>query len=79
MKKPFPALCKDCKYSRPEDERSHYNVCTHPKVMSDDSYTLASNFINKPHGSSCRDEREKKLFAKCGMKGKLWESRGLLP
>ena len=76
MSKPFPALCKDCFHSLPE-ERSEWNLkCHHPLVNADDSWALASA-SSRPggSGSNCRNEREIKWFAKCGMKGKLWQKK----
>jgi hypothetical protein len=78
MTKPFPALCKDCKWSKPERRPTdHNNRCFHPKVVCKDSWALANNnFEGDPTGVYCRDERRKySLFAACGMKGKLWEPR----
>lgn len=78
MKKPFPALCLDCKHSKPED-RSHWvNECTHPKVIASDAYALANSSYadGGPRGVSCSQQRDKvSLFASCGRKGKLWEPR----
>lgn len=69
MKKPFPAFCKDCKYSKPE-EKSEWNLrCHHPVVNADDSYALASPKMN---GTQCSDERRGNWRNKCGMRGALW-------
>jgi hypothetical protein len=76
--KPYPALCKDCKWSVPEssEHRSSFNLCTHPKVVAKDNWALAANFEGKPYGSSCSEERRKTgFFVACGAKGKLWESK----
>lgn len=63
-------LCRDCRHSMPEPG-SEWNLrCMHPEVNSRDPWALASP---NPHGSCARDERERKWFAPCGMKGKLWE------
>lgn len=70
MSKPCPALCKDCKYSKPE-ERSEWNLrCHNPVVNGKDPWALSSRIMS---GSECRAERGSKWFAKCDMKGKLWE------
>ncbi len=71
MSKPFPALCRDCKHSQPE-ERSEWNLrCLHPIVSAKDPWALAGGGAIR--GSDCRSERERRsLFAPCGMKGKLW-------
>lgn len=42
------------------------------EVNKHDPWALAGS---KGHGSNARDEREKKWFAPCGMKGKLWEPK----
>lgn len=74
MSKPFPALCRDCKYSE-EDKNSAWSLnCQHPAVNGADPWALASSA--KGRGSDCRGQREQTSFlAKCGMKGKLWEPR----
>ena len=75
-KKPFPALCKDCKYSLPEKGSEGKNLCINPKVVSRDPWALANNFEGKPNGKHCRAERDSAwFFAPCGMRGKLWEAR----
>ena len=74
--KPFPVLCMDCRYSKPEPNSSWNNRCFHPKVVASDSWALANNHEGKPTGVSCHDERRKRsIFAQCGMKGKLWEPK----
>lgn len=74
MTKPFPLLCKDCKWSRPEPQSDWNLRCTHPVVNSRDAWALASG--RGPGGTSARDERAKRgIFVKCGMKGKLWETK----
>lgn len=74
MSKPYPALCRDCKHSKPE-ERSEWNLrCTHPTVNAKDHWALAGGAAN--HGSTCTREREKRVWwAACGMRGRLWEAR----
>ena len=69
--KPFPALCKDCKYSKPE-ARSEWSLrCLHPAVNARDPWALSGAIVSD-QGSSAREERERKWFAACGMRGKLW-------
>lgn len=74
MIKPFPALCKECKYSIPEERSEWCLRCTNPIVNAKDPWALASNFTNA-YGTNCRVEREAKWFAKCGMEGKLWDAK----
>ena len=72
MKKPYPALCKDCKYSKPE-ERSDWNLrCHHPVVNAADPWALGSKNIG---GSSCTTIRQKSWPSACGMRGALWEAK----
>lgn len=67
---PYPALCRDCKYSKPE-ERSEWNLrCHHPKVNGKDPWALGS--LNAG-GTNCTTERGRRWPAKCGMRGALWE------
>jgi len=74
MKKPFPALCKDCKYSTPKIGFTWNNLCLNPKVVSKDPWAMSNNFEGGINGSMCNEERSRKSwFAPCGMKGKLWE------
>ena len=65
-------LCRDCWHSMPEPDSAWKLHCTHPMVNAVDPWALASA---TPYGSSARDERKKKWFAPCGMKGKLWEPK----
>lgn len=74
MTKPFPALCKDCKWSIAHDTRDWVLFCGNPKVNSKDPWALAGN--GTQFGSRCNEERSKRnFFAMCGMKGKLWEPK----
>lgn len=75
MKKPFPVLCKDCKWSYMPEDR--YNLrCGHPKVNARNAWALGSvTAEGDAAGKSCTDERGEKWFAQCGMKGKLWEPK----
>ena len=79
MSKPYPALCRECKWSRKEDNRDSYLRCVHPIVNANDPWALSKGSNN--YGSDTHNERQKRgWFANCGMKGKLWESKddGLL-
>lgn len=71
----FPKLCRDCNHSKPEHNFEWNNRCYHVKVVIRDSQALAGNYEGQPAGVCCRDERGKKWFAACGMKGKLWEPK----
>ena len=72
MTKPFPALCRDCKYSKISTVNQHGLDCLNSKVNSKDAWALASA---APARSSATEERSKTWFAACGMKGKLWEAK----
>ena len=72
MKKPYPALCKDCKYSKLEESQAWTLRCHHPIINAKDSWALSSI---DAEGSSCSTERERKRPAPCGMRGALWEER----
>lgn len=74
---PYPALCRDCKHSKPE-VRSEWNLrCQHPRVNAGNSWALSNG--GDYYGADCRGERERGgirgVFAPCGMKGKLWEPK----
>jgi hypothetical protein len=73
MNKPFPALCRECKYSEPDENSSWSLHCIHPVVNGNDPYALASKVTGR--GTDCHDERKRKFFAKCGMSGKRWEAK----
>jgi hypothetical protein len=73
MHKPFPALCRDCKHSKPEPNSSWSLNCHHPAVNGNDPFALTASIDFK--GTNCRYERERKCFAKCGIRGKLWEPK----
>lgn len=75
MSKPFPALCRDCKHSKPKEGRPWILHCLHPIVISGDNRALAS--AQPQSGTSCYRERERRWFAPCGMRGKLWEQTRL--
>jgi hypothetical protein len=72
--KPFPAYCSECSHSRQEKNSAWNNECVHPIVNSRDPWALSTNG-GSWHGSSCREERSKRFFARCGMSGKLWEPK----
>lgn len=68
--KPYPALCRDCKHSKP-DTTSEWNLrCHEPKVNAYDAWALGSLTAS---GTSCTSEREKSWPAACGMRGARWE------
>jgi hypothetical protein len=73
MKKTFPRLCIDCRYSAPTDMGDYFLRCKHPVVNSKDSWALAGGPSRSP-GTDAQGERARNYwFAPCGMKGKLWE------
>jgi len=72
MIKPYPALCKDCKHGTVETSATWNLLCLHPVVNAGDAWALA-RASTSDQGSSCRDQRERRWFAPCGMPGKLWE------
>jgi hypothetical protein len=77
-KKPYPALCRDCKHSVPADGSEWELKCHHPKVNANDPWALSSGV--RVRGTSCQDQRAKKsFFALCGMRGKLWEPKDATP
>jgi len=70
-------FCKDCKWSR-SDKRNYGLHCVHPLVVA--NYPWALSRSETPYetdeynrGTDCHEERSKKWFCKCGLKGKLWE------
>lgn len=77
MAKPYPALCRDCKWSRTEENRDWYLRCVHPIINANDSWALSrTGKEGQEYGSDAQQERSKRgLFTKCGMKGKLWEPK----
>ena len=72
--KPFPRFCVNCKYSKRIEKVSTSLDCTHLKVLAKESWSLGSS-LGCTEGVSCPIEREKKFFAACGIKGKLWEEK----
>lgn len=77
----YPKLCKDCKYSRLKKNGLHNrNLCVHPIIIRTSPAGLADNNEEYEYGASCLKEREKiSWFAKCGIKGKLFEPRVFNP
>lgn len=74
--KPFPALCVNCRFSKPSPRSEWNNQCFNPKVIAKHTWALANNDEGKPIGASCYDERRKTSWlAPCGAKGKLWKPK----
>lgn len=75
-------FCRDCMWSRKVNTMKDLR-CINPYVMSINSYALSSvaseiddTTVEYNYGVACCLERdEKSWFAKCGMKGKLWEEK----
>ena len=65
-------LCRNCTWSV-VNENDWDLKCSNPIVNANDYWALSSKY--EYAGTSCRSEREQKWFAKCGMKGKLYEER----
>ncbi len=58
MNKPYPAFCKDCKYST-TDKDAEWNLrCGNPIVNANDEWALAGS--EPSHGSACREQRRLK-------------------
>lgn len=73
MTKPFPITCVQCVHSVPRRDREWLLYCTNPIINSNDAYFLGAARVL---GTSCIEERGKySPFAKCGIKGKLWEPK----
>ena len=73
MNDSYPLLCRDCRWSSPENAYGSSLRCMNPIINSRDPWALSSTNLA---GTSCKDERAKRsLLAKCGMKGKLWETK----
>ena len=69
--KPYPALCKDCKHSKP-DKNSAWNLrCHNPQVNAHDPWTLGGI---SGSGTDCAGERMRWWPAVCGMRGAQWEN-----
>lgn len=74
-------FCKDCKWARTNKTGSTYALrCIHELVVSEYPWAL-SRWKDQTEddeyncGTGCHEERSKKWFAKCGIKGKLWEAK----
>lgn len=64
--------CANCKWSAPI--RDWDLKCTHPIVNAGDPYYLS--YGTQKLGSDCTDQRRQTgWFAKCGIKGRLYEPR----
>ena len=64
-----PRLCKDCKHSSLEGDRSL--LCHNKMVEADDPLVLSG--ISEH--TFTMDERAKRKESACGIKGKLWEAK----
>lgn len=78
-------FCKDCKWSRYVSTAKCMR-CVNPYVLSHDYQALASSatFIDDEqvefeYGTACWEERSKRWFSPCGMKGKRFEQRVDIP
>ena len=69
----LPKFCKDCRWSLDDPMGLR---CQNPIVNANDQWALSAD-DRSSKGSSCAHERGLKFmsFPKCGMKGKLWESK----
>jgi hypothetical protein len=80
MNKPYPALCRDCKYAMPEPGSTWNMRCINPRVNARNEWALANTGGDgTPAHSDCRSERGIKWFAACGITGKLWEPKPSTP
>ena len=70
-----PKQCRFCKFSLPEISQGVTLQCYHPVLTSKDPYVLAHSGRTHVKGASCLEERSKRWFASCGIKGKLWEAK----
>jgi 5-methylcytosine-specific restriction endonuclease McrA len=70
--KPYPAFCKNCKFSAPEVSHVWNLRCHNPVVNGRDAWALAGTEVS---GTNCHDQREKAWPAKCGMRGALWAAK----
>lgn len=78
--KPFPLLCRDCKFQVPEPGSAWNSMCLHPIVNAQNSWALANTGgAGQPAHTSAQEERKRKWFVPCGMAGKLWEQRAQDP
>lgn len=65
-------FCRDCKHSMESPRLKNELLCTHQDVVADMPYVLASMPMS---GVWASEERKLKFFGKCGVRGKLWESK----
>jgi len=73
MNYPTVKRCIDCRWSVKRNDRWDM-ACQHPLVNAADPYFLS--YDHAKLGSDCTDQRRQTgLFAKCGMRGKLFEFR----
>ena len=73
MKK-LPVFCKDCKWSWKLKDSDWEIRCLNPHVNANSSWALSCG--TEISGTAASTERsDKSWFAKCGMKGKLWEPK----
>ena len=70
-----PKFCKDCRWSVPEPKFEWNLKCLSPYVNADDPWALSHN--GHMSGTSCREERSRKWFAVCGIKGRQWEAKAV--
>jgi hypothetical protein len=70
--KPYPALCRDCRWSEPEESSPWCLRCTNPVVNAADAWALSSARANR--GTTCSEERNGGWFAPCGKRGKQWQA-----
>ena len=64
-----PRLCKDCKHSSLEGDRS---LLCHNKMVEADDHLVLSGISEH---TFTMDERAKRKESACGIKGKLWEAK----
>lgn len=72
LSRPFPALCKDCRWSKSVKDSTWELRCTNAVVNADDAWALSN--VEIP-GTNCHRERERGYFAPCGKRGKRWEAK----
>jgi hypothetical protein len=72
--KDFVRFCRDCRYSRMQDETDFMLRCTHPDVNAKRAHVLAAAIET---GSFAQDERAGGWFYPCGRRGALWQAKPL--
>jgi len=77
MNKPFPALCRDCRFQIREPGSDWNSRCTNPYVNAKNAWALANTGGNgNPAHTSANDESGRTSFlSPCGQSGKLWEPK----